>query len=298
MDPPARNEILSPPPAPPAAAGLPPLRDRQFQLLGGAMFRSFRCLWMLEELGLPYEHLPGVLPQSRTIQAYHPLGKVPVLIETGTNEDGDVKPFVLYESAAINTYLGDLVNTALSVVPEERVDSRRSLVPRVGTHARGLYEQTVSCIMTELDAQGLWIHRKHHAMGKVFGYIPQAVQHAQQHFHKVNAVLAQQLVHNHKTSSSSSSSFSRKNANNNNNSTQSQYYYLVGSQFTAADILYVHCLDWSESIGWDTEWKQNATLCDYLKGCRARPAYRQVAALRTQELKDMKQQQQQRQSKL
>lgn len=235
---------------------------------------------MLEELGIPSEHVHA-LPQSRRAKAYHPLGKVPALIETippvrlENIEERRHKPFVMYESAAINTYLGDLVNTDSTEGQPENQPPR--LVPLAGTRERGLYEQTISCIMTELDSQALWIHRKHETMGKYFGNIPEAVRHAKNHFEKVNAVLAQQL-HNNSNSTSSSSSSSQKCA----------YKYLVGSQFTAADILYVHCLEWSQSIGWDEAWKKDAKLCEYVDACKKRPAFQRVAAMRAQEQRDMK----------
>ena len=246
---------------------------RHFQVVGGAVFRSFRCLWMLEELGIPYEHVRA-MPQSRKIKAYHPLGKVPALIETTPSDDptnteeNPSKPFVMYESAAINTYLGDFVNTIGNGDPAR-------LVPLVGTHERGLYEQTVSCIMTELDSQGLWIHRKHETMGEYFGHIPAAVSHAKRHFELVNAALAKQLHNNINHIDASSPRDSVCN-------------FLVGSQFTAADILYVHCLDWSQAIGWDKGWKKDTKLCAYFDICKARPAFQRVAAIRAKEQQDMK----------
>ena len=250
---------------------------RHFKVIGGAAFRSFRCLWMLEELGIPYEHVPA-MPQSRKIKAYHPLGKVPALIETIPSENPDKiheerapKEFVMYESAAINTYLGDLVN-AYSSEGQSGIGLPQ-LVPLVGTQDRGLYEQTVSCIMTELDSQALWIHRKHETMGKYFGHIPDAVQHAKHHFQMVNAALAQQL-HNNKGSNSSSTTNERKTNTG---------PYLVGSHFTAADILYVHCLEWSQSIGWDEAWKKDVKLCEYFHTCQERPAFQRVAAMRAKE---------------
>jgi len=237
---------------------------RRFTLVGGAMFRSFRCLWMLEELGIPYEHI-AASPQSKTILAVNPLGKVPALVEKDLHE---TPYFVMYESAAINTYLGDLVNT------QQPQDKAHPMVPIPGTHLRGLYEQTVSCISTELDAQGLWIHRKHEAMAKYFGRIPEAVSHAKEQFTKVNAVLTQQIHSN------------------------SLGKFLVGNHFTAADILYVHCLEWSVSIGWDDAWKNDAKLCEYYKTCKQRPAYQKVAALRKKEQQQEQMMKQKQRSKL
>jgi glutathione S-transferase len=64
--------------------------------------RSQRILWMLEELGVPYEvkryqRLPSMLAPPE-LKAVHPLGKSPVIT------DGDK---TLAESGAIIEYLGD-----------------------------------------------------------------------------------------------------------------------------------------------------------------------------------------------
>jgi glutathione S-transferase len=208
------------------------------KLLGGASFRSFRCLWMLEELAVPYQHVVAASPQSKETKTYNPLGKVPVLVE----HDG----FVLYESVAINTYLGD-----------EYRSNNPTLVPPAGTRKRAIYNQTMSVLSTELDTQGLWIHRKHESMGHVFTYIPDAVTHARKYFHKTNRTLIQQL--------------------------KNEGPYLLGTDFTAADIFYVHCLDWSISIGWDDKWKEDPVIIEYLKLCKERPAYFKVKAMRAAE---------------
>jgi glutathione S-transferase len=206
-------------------------------IIGGASFRAFRCLWMLEELGLPYSHvLAG--PGNDLVLQYNPLGKVPVLID----EDG----FSMFESAAINTFLGDKYR-----------HKNESLVPAPGTNLRGLYEQTVSVLMTEMDSQGLWIHRKHETMGDIFTRIPEAVEHARKYFNKTNRLLIKQL--------------------------SEPGPYLLGNDFTACDILYVHCLDWSNAIGWSEKWKGIPVVTKYMELCKSRPAYMKVAEMRRNE---------------
>ncbi len=66
-------------------------------LIGNTKSRTFRVLWMLEELGLEYEHHPES-PRSDRVRGLNSLGKIPVLI------DGDA---VLTDSTAILTYLAD-----------------------------------------------------------------------------------------------------------------------------------------------------------------------------------------------
>jgi glutathione S-transferase len=77
--------------------------------------RSFRPLWMLEELGLPYELRVWPFPPralARDFLALNPLGTVPLLI------DGTVR---LTESAAACQYLASLSRpTSLDIEPGER----------------------------------------------------------------------------------------------------------------------------------------------------------------------------------
>uniref|UniRef100_A0A7S2UCJ1 Glutathione transferase n=1 Tax=Attheya septentrionalis TaxID=420275 RepID=A0A7S2UCJ1_9STRA len=257
-------------------------------LVGRTSFRTFRNVWMLEELGVPYHQLP-VSPWSAESKRYHPLGKVPSLaVKFISSKDAAAsKNFHMYESVAINTYLGDVYRygtTRLPVQHDGNDNSRGTLhlhnylVPMAGTPERALYEQWVLTAATELDSQGLWIHRKHQALGKVFGHIPEAVQHAQEHFNKVvNQILLPHLLET------------------------PNHPYLLGCHFGAADILWVHCLDWAESIGWGTIWTQDTTnstesgvsnqnnakaiqaLQAYLKRCRSRTAYLKTIAKREAE---------------
>ena len=70
------------------------------KLHGTSRSRSARSLWALEELGVPYEHLP--MPTTEAKSAAHlklnPNGHVPVLEDDGA---------VVWESMAINLYLAE-----------------------------------------------------------------------------------------------------------------------------------------------------------------------------------------------
>ena len=76
--------------------------------------RSFRPLWMLEELGLPYELKMWAFPPRVTDKSYleiNPLGTVPAFF------DGDVR---MTESVAICQYLAVRAgDTPLNVAPNE-----------------------------------------------------------------------------------------------------------------------------------------------------------------------------------
>ena len=158
----------------------------------------------------------------------------------------------------------------------------------------------VMVLATELDAQALWVHRKHDQLGHVFGLIPAAVQAAQAQFDRALAVMVGELAPERGGGA-----------------------FLLGAEFSAADILFVHCLDWARSIGWSEqgelalrasaeeskgrvgkdeeaneevkeidEVKEIAglaagtempeVLTSYLARCRARPAYKAARFIREQ----------------
>lgn len=70
------------------------------RIYGIARSRAFRTLWMAQELGLSYEHIPVDLGEAGTRKpeflALNPNGHIPVI-----DDDG----FRLWESIAINLYL-------------------------------------------------------------------------------------------------------------------------------------------------------------------------------------------------
>ena len=117
-------------------------------------------------------------------------------------------------------------------------------------------------IISEVDAQGLWIHRKH--ASEVAQYIgelnPAATEVARHHTMEAMNVVAMEL---------------------------GDGPYLLGESFSAADILLVHCMDWAESIGWGVQWVFTpgdeevpmVKLREYAERCRARPAYARAKAL-------------------
>jgi glutathione S-transferase len=95
--------------------------------------RSSRVLWLLEEIGSPYELTEIRGAQRRSVEhlARHPLGRVPAL-ELG---DGTT----MFESAAICLQLADLNPAA-------------GLIPAVGSPERALVYQWVVFAVTEIEA--------------------------------------------------------------------------------------------------------------------------------------------------
>ncbi len=112
------------------------------KLYGFLRSRSNRPHWALEELEVPYSFIQldfqAADHRSEAFLALNPGGKVPVLV------DDD---FVLTESAAICTYLGDRF-------PEKR------MTPAPATRERALYDQWMLFIQSELE-QPLWSKGKH-----------------------------------------------------------------------------------------------------------------------------------------
>ena len=94
--------------------------------------RSSRVLWLLEEIGAPYDltEIKGAERRSEEHLRRHPLGRVPALeLEDGTT---------MFESAAICLELADLNPGA-------------GLIGPVGSTARGLLYQWVVFAVSELE---------------------------------------------------------------------------------------------------------------------------------------------------
>ena len=95
--------------------------------------RSSRVLWVLEEIGAPYEltEIPGAQRRSVDHLSRHPLGRVPALqLGDGTS---------MFESAAICLQLADLNPDAALIGP-------------IGSTERGLVYQWVVFAVSELEA--------------------------------------------------------------------------------------------------------------------------------------------------
>ncbi|HKK35058.1 MAG TPA: glutathione S-transferase family protein [Paracoccaceae bacterium] len=68
-----------------------------YTVVGHPRSRAMRLIWMLEELGQPYEIEPAA-PQSERARALNPLGKIPALVIDGE---------ALIDSSAILQFLAD-----------------------------------------------------------------------------------------------------------------------------------------------------------------------------------------------
>src|SRR4051794_229136 len=83
--------------------------------------RSQRIIWLLEELGLPYEVVryerdPRTMLAPPSLKQVHPLGKSPVIEDTGS-EPGTGPGRVIAETGAIVEYLVEKAEGKLGPPP-------------------------------------------------------------------------------------------------------------------------------------------------------------------------------------
>ncbi len=106
-----------------------------YKVIGSLKSRTFRVLWMLEELGQPYEHVPAP-PRSEHVVAVNPAGKVPVLIDDGAP---------ITDSTAIIQYLAD---------------KHGALTRPAGSLDRARQDSLTQFLLDEFDA-ALWMAARH-----------------------------------------------------------------------------------------------------------------------------------------
>lgn len=280
-------------------------------LYGDLNMRPFRNIWLLEEIQVPYTHVV-CKPWSRVAKSIHPLGKVPALLvevwhhKYDGSGDGDSKDeknssFVVLESAAINTFLGDLARELPSQVLINT--TMPLLVPPPATQQRAKYDMLSMFVMTEIDSQSLWIERKHGQLSDVFGDAPAAVIEAKRQFdNALNVMVGEIITNNHGRTGDA----------------RDDGEYLLSAGFSAVDIIFAHCCFWAQQIGWlekkrsviasspssvpvggstSTAQESEATtnisptplspeLAAYLERCSSRPAFLRAKELRKNQVDD------------
>lgn len=117
-----------------------------YTVIGTVKSRAARVLWMLEELGLSYVHVPAA-PQSPGVVEFNPAGKVPVLIEDGTP---------ITDSTAIIQFLAD---------------KHGALTHPAGTLDRARQDSLTQFLLDEFDA-ALWMAARHSFV------LPEELRHA------------------------------------------------------------------------------------------------------------------------
>ncbi len=169
-------------------------------LWGLGTSRTLRAHWMLHELELTYECRPITSRSGETrtpeYTRLNPSQKIPTL------QDGD---FVLSESAAIVNYLGATYGASCD------------LCPPVLTTARACYDQWCFFVMMELDANTLYVLRKHEDLHDIYGAAPNALEAARRGFARQARAAAQRLA--------------------------ATGPFVLGERFSGADILLTTCLN-------------------------------------------------------
>lgn len=106
-----------------------------YTVIGTVKSRALRVLWTLEELGLPYDHVPAG-PRSEDARRHNPSGKIPALLVDGA---------AITDSVAIMTYLAD---------------RHGALTHPAGTLDRARQDAFTHLINDEFDAV-LWMAGRH-----------------------------------------------------------------------------------------------------------------------------------------
>jgi len=143
-----------------------------YTIYGTPKARGFRILWMLEELGQPYELVPCG-PHSEEIKAINPSGKVPAL-----KDDDDV----IVDSAASCQYLAD---------------KHRQYTFAAGTIERGQQDSFTCFALDEVDGI-LWTNARHTFVLPEKQRVPAVKPTCKWEFERSMGVLSQRLGDNNK----------------------------------------------------------------------------------------------------
>ncbi len=200
-------------------------------LWGVGTSRTMRAHWMLAELELPYERRAITSRSGEThtpeYTQLNPSQKIPAL------QEGD---FVLTESAAIVNYLATTYGAA------------RNLCPPVAQRERARYDQWCFFAMMELDANTLYVIRKHEDLPHLYGDAPNALQAARDGFVRQAKAAVTRL---------------------------DGAPYVLGETFSGADILLTTCLNGAIR----RKIALPDALHDYLRRTTARDAYQRALRL-------------------
>ena len=107
----------------------------ELKVFGSVKSRAMRVIWMLEELEVPFEHVPAA-PRSADVMALNATGKVPVLLADGVP---------ITDSTAILTFLADHFGR---------------LAAPAGSLERARQDSMTQFLLDEFDAV-LWMASRH-----------------------------------------------------------------------------------------------------------------------------------------
>ena len=139
--------------------------------------RTFRPLWVAEELGVPYAHHPiGPRTGETQTSAYtemNPKQKVPYMQDAG---------FGLSESVAISRYL------------IARYGSKSTMALPTSVQAQAREDEWVSYIYGELDETSLYVMRRHGDLAHIYGEAPAAMTASRAYAEKHLAVVSEHMT--------------------------------------------------------------------------------------------------------
>ncbi len=195
---------------------------------GAGTPRTLRAHWTMHELGLDYERRPiGSRDGGNLTPEYtrlNPSQKIP------TVQDGDL---VVSESAAIVNYLTTCYG------------AEKNIQPPTDPGERARYDVWCFFCMMELDADTMYIIRRHGDLHAIYGEAPNAVKAAKEIYAKQAEAAATRL---------------------------GAGPYAMGDRFTGADILLTTCLTGAQR----REIALPRPLNDYLARTTSREAYKRA----------------------
>jgi glutathione S-transferase len=190
--------------------------------------RTLRAHWTMHELGLEYERRPigsrdggNVTPEYTRL---NPSQKIPTI------QDGDL---VVSETGAIVNYL------------TTRYGSAKNMQPPSDPAGRSRYDMWCFFALMELDADTMYIIRRHGDLHAIYGEAPNAVNAAKEIFAKQAGAALAKL---------------------------GAGPYAMGERFTGADIILTTCLTGGERRGVPIP----PALNDYLARTTSREAYKRA----------------------
>lgn len=153
------------------------MNEQNIRFWGVGTMRTFRPLWVAEELGLTYELAP-IGPRTGETQTeeytrLNPKQKIPFM------QDAD---FGLSESVAISRYL------------IARYGSEETLRTPVTLKTQAKEDEWISYVYGELDETTLYVMRRHGDLKAIYGEAEAAVESAKVYAEKHLGVIAQHLT--------------------------------------------------------------------------------------------------------
>ncbi|WP_201545639.1 glutathione S-transferase [Psychrobacter sp. H7-1] len=215
--------------------------------------RSFRILWLLEELGVPYQLTSYERNKSflapKSLERIHPVGKSPILEVKGLDPKHPDNSTALIESGHIIDYL------------MAKYDTNYELHPKTDTDDAAWRDYDFWMHYAEASAMPALVMRL--VFSKVVERSPALIKPIAKGIRK--QVEASMIT---------------KNVNNSLElveQTLSNNQFFAGSEFTAADIQMAFFVEAANSGAGLDEVRYTSTL-NWLKRCQGRPAYKAAVA--------------------